>query len=46
MNPYLDDDLVALAEPLLKHRLALTFAARPEGETIEAVIGKLKSRLG
>jgi MoxR-like ATPase len=40
------DDVVALAEPILKHRMALTFAARAEGETIEAVIGKLKSRLG
>ncbi len=40
------DDVAALAEPVLKHRMALTFAARAEGETIEAVIGKLKSRLG
>ena len=36
------DDVVALAEPVLKHRMALTFAARADGETIEAVIGKLK----
>ena len=27
------DDVVALAEPVLKHRMALTFAARAEGET-------------
>ncbi len=40
------DDVVALAEPVLKHRMALTFAARAEGETVEAVIGRLKSRLG
>ncbi len=40
------DDVVALAEPILKHRMALTFAARAEGETIQAVIGRLKARLG
>jgi MoxR-like ATPase len=40
------DDVIELAEPVLKHRMALTFAARAEGETIQAVIGRLKSRLG
>ena len=40
------DDVLALAEPVLKHRMALTFAARAEGETIEAVIGRLKARMG
>jgi MoxR-like ATPase len=40
------DDVVALAEPVLKHRMALTFAARAEGETIQAVIARLKARLG
>src|SRR5882724_4840149 len=40
------DDVVALAEPVLKHRMALTFAARADGETIPAVIGRLKSRIG
>lgn len=40
------DDVTALAEPILKHRMALTFAARAEGETIEAVIARLKSRIG
>jgi MoxR-like ATPase len=40
------DDVVALAEPVLKHRMALTFAARADGETIPAVVGKLKSRIG
>jgi MoxR-like ATPase len=40
------DDVVTLAEPVLKHRMALTFAARAEGETIPAVIGRLKARLG
>src|SRR6202163_3012164 len=40
------DDVVALAEPVLKHRMALTFAARADGETIAAVVGQLKSRIG
>src|SRR5213080_1475417 len=40
------DDVVELAEPVLKHRMALTFAARADGENIPAVIGKLKSRIG
>jgi MoxR-like ATPase len=40
------DDVVALAEPVLKHRMALTFSARAEGETIEGVIGRLKAKIG
>src|SRR5881628_1639140 len=40
------DDVVELAEPVLKHRMALTFAARADGENIPAVISKLKSRIG
>jgi MoxR-like ATPase len=40
------DDVVALAEPILKHRMALTFAARADGETIPAVVGRLKARIG
>ncbi len=40
------DDVLALAEPVLKHRMALTFAARAEGETVSAVIDRLKGRLG
>jgi MoxR-like ATPase len=40
------DDVVDLAEPVLKHRMALTFAARAEGETITGVIGRLKARIG
>jgi MoxR-like ATPase len=40
------DDVIALAEPVLKHRMALTFAARAEGETIGNVIGRLKARIG
>jgi MoxR-like ATPase len=38
-------DVLALAEPVLKHRMALTFSARAEGDTIGSVIGRLTSRL-
>jgi MoxR-like ATPase len=40
------DDVLALAEPILKHRMALTFTARAEGESMGAVIDKLKARVG
>ena len=40
------DDVLELAEPVLKHRMALTFAARAEGETITNVIRRLKARIG
>ncbi len=39
-------DVAALAEPVLKHRMALTFAARAEGETIPGIIAKLTQKLG
>ena len=40
------DDVVERAEPILKHLMAVTFAARADGESTEAVIGKLKARIG
>ena len=40
------DDVMDMAEPILKHRMALTFAARADGETVEGVISKLKTRIG
>ncbi len=40
------DDVRALAEPILKHRMALTFAARAEGETLSGLIARLTERLG
>jgi MoxR-like ATPase len=40
------DDVLELAEPVLKHRMALTFAARAEGETIPNVIQRVKGRIG
>jgi len=39
------DDVLALAEPVLKHRMALTFGARADGETIEGVVARLKARI-
>jgi len=38
------EDVMALAEPVLKHRMALTFAARAEGETISAVVARLVAK--
>jgi MoxR-like ATPase len=35
------DDVVALAHPVLRHRMALTFAARAEGISIESLIDRL-----
>ena len=39
------DDVIDLAEPVLKHRMALTFAARAEGRGISEVIGAISGRL-
>jgi len=39
------DDVVALLEPVLKHRMALNFAARAEGATISSIIAKLAATL-
>ncbi|GJD33291.1 AAA family ATPase [Methylobacterium aerolatum] len=38
-------DVKALAEPVLKHRMALNYAARADGETIEGLIAKLAEKL-
>lgn len=40
------DDVHALAEPVLQHRMALTFAARADGVTLSQVIGKARARIG
>jgi MoxR-like ATPase len=40
------DDVAALAEPVLKHRMALTFAARADGESVQGVIRKLVAKIG
>jgi MoxR-like ATPase len=39
------DDVMALAEPVLKHRMALTFEARTEGRNIGEVIAGLTRAL-
>ncbi len=38
-------DVVALAEPVLRHRMSLTFAARAEGVRLADIIGQLAARL-
>ena len=35
------DDVVALAGPVLRHRMAISFAARAEGQTVMGVIDRL-----
>ncbi len=35
------DDVLALAHPILRHRMALTFAARAEGVTLRRIIDRL-----
>jgi MoxR-like ATPase len=40
------DDVIALVEPVFKHRMALTFAARAEGESASGVINRLTAALG
>ncbi len=35
------DDVVALAQPILRHRMALTFAARADGVTMSDVVNRL-----
>jgi MoxR-like ATPase len=39
------DDIVALAHPILRHRMALTFSARAEGVAIGAIIDRLLARI-
>ncbi|AHB48882.1 ATPase AAA [Hyphomicrobium nitrativorans NL23] len=39
------DDVVELAEPVLKHRMALSFAARAEGEELGQLIARLAQAL-
>lgn len=40
------DDVVALAEPVLKHRMALSFSARADGLTVEKAIAALVKPIG
>ena len=45
LSPSLDD-VAALAPAVLRHRMALTFAARADGRTIEGLVATLVERLG
>jgi MoxR-like ATPase len=40
------DDVIELAEPVLKHRMALTFAARAEGIDMSHLVARLVEPLG
>ncbi len=39
-------DVIALAEPILQHRMALTFAARADGVGVRDVVARLTARIG
>ena len=39
------DDILALAHPILRHRMALNFAARVEGVTLSGIIDRLCERI-
>lgn len=38
------DDVMAMAEPVLQHRMALSFAARADGHTVRSVIARIKAK--
>ncbi|MFO1039420.1 MAG: MoxR family ATPase [Geminicoccaceae bacterium] len=39
------EDVLALAKPVLRHRMAVTFAARAEGITVDDVVGRLANHV-
>ncbi|MDT8294728.1 AAA family ATPase, partial [Roseomonas mucosa] len=45
LSPSLDD-VAALCEPVLRHRLALSFAARADGVRLPEVIAALRGGIG
>jgi len=45
LSPSLDD-VAALAQPVMRHRMALGFSARAEGVALPSVISRLVERLG
>jgi MoxR-like ATPase len=45
LSPSLDD-VIALAVPVLKHRMALTFAARADGQSIDEIVARLAGQAG
>ena len=40
------EDVLVLAHPILRHRMALTFSARAEGVTLESIINRICERVG
>jgi MoxR-like ATPase len=40
------EDVLALAEPVLRHRMALNFSARADGVHLSEVLDRLKAQLG
>ncbi|MDO5657879.1 MAG: MoxR family ATPase [Paracoccus sp. (in: a-proteobacteria)] len=38
------DDVAAMAAPVLRHRMALSFSARAQGETVDALISRVVER--
>lgn len=40
------DDVIALAGPVFRHRMALSFTARADGHTVDSVIERLKGVIG
>ncbi|HMF07306.1 MAG TPA: AAA family ATPase, partial [Methylocella sp.] len=45
LSPSLDD-VIALSVPVLRHRMALTFAARADGLMISDLVTKLAGQVG
>ena len=45
LSPSLDD-VAALATPVLRHRMAMSFSARADGIGIDSIIERLVARLG
>ena len=39
------DDVAELAGPVLRHRMAISFAARAEGQSVDSIISQLKAKL-
>jgi MoxR-like ATPase len=39
------DDVVALAKPILGHRMALSFTARADGVTLDDIVAQLTAPL-
>jgi MoxR-like ATPase len=40
------DDVKALAGPVLKHRMSISFAARADGQSVDSIVDRLIATLG